>query len=216
MWSKSTNALVLGALSGACLIAGCKPKSAADNNANTSASATAGDTSSMSSMSNTDTSANMSNQNAKWSDANIAALLDEANKADSAAGAYALTKASNPEVKAYAKLMMLEHHALRVQGQKLVKQLGATPQPPADDPLPNAAQSEMTALKSTPKGTQFDRTYIEQEIGVHKAVLDLADKAHDAAQNEQLKALIEKAKPALQKHLDRAEAIQKKLGTNTA
>ena len=215
MWSKSMNALALGALAGACLISGCKPKSAADNNANTSASATPGDTSSMSSMSNTDTSA-MSHENGKWSDANIAALLDEANKADSAAGAYALTKATNPDVKAYAKLMRLEHHALRVQGQQLVKQLNITPQPPADDPLPNAAQGEMTALKSAPKGAQFDRTYIEQEIGVHKAVLDLAEKAHDATQNEQLKALIEKAKPVIQKHLDRAETIQKKLGPSTA
>jgi putative membrane protein len=216
MWSKSTNALVLGALAGACLISGCKPKSSADNNATTSASATTGDTSSMSSMSNTDTTANMSNQNAKWSDANIVALLDEANKADSAGGAYALTKATSPDVKAFAKMMMGEHHALRVEGQKLAKQLGVTPQPPADDPLPNAAQDEMTALKSAPKGAQFDRTYIEQEVGIHKAVLDLGDKAHEATQNEQLKALIEKAKPVIQKHLDRAEAIQKKLGTNTA
>ena len=74
----------------------------------------------------------------------------------------------------------------------------------------------MTALKSAPKGAQFDRTYIEQEIAIHKAVLDLADKAHDAAQNEQLKALIEKAKPVIEKHKDRAEAIQKKLGPTTA
>lgn len=214
MRSKSTNALVL-ALTGACLIAGCKPKSAADNTTNTSASASAGDTSSMSSMANTDTSA-MSHENGKWSDANIAALLDEANKADSAAGAYALTKATNPDVKAFAKLMMGEHHALRAQGQQLVKQLGVTPQPPAGDPLPAAAQGEMTALKSAPKGAQFDRTYIEQEIAIHKAVLDLADKAHDAAQNEQLKALIEKAKPVIEKHKDRAEAIQKKLGPTTA
>ena len=213
MRSKSTKALVL-ALTGACLIAGCKPKPAADNTANTSAAA--GDTSSMSSMSNTDTMSNMSKENGKWSDANIAALLDEANKADSAAGAYALTKATNPEVKAFARMMMGEHHALRMDGQKLVKQLGVTPAPPADDPLPNAAQGEMTALKSAPKGAQFDQMYIEQEINVHKAVLDIADKGHDAAQNEQLKALIEKAKPVIQKHLDRAEAIQKKLGKTTA
>jgi hypothetical protein len=43
-------------------------------------------------------------------------------------------------------------------------------------------------------------------------VLDLAEKAHGAAQNEQLKKLIEQAKPVIEKHLDRAEEIQKKLG----
>jgi putative membrane protein len=149
-------------------------------------------------------------------DANIVALLDEANVADSASGAYALRKATNPEVKAFAKSMMGDHHALRAQGQQLAQRLNVTPEPPANDPLKPAAEAEMTALKAAPKGAQFDRTYIEQEVGIHKAVLDLAEKAHDAAQNEELKKLIEQAKPVIEKHLDRAEEIQKKLGKPTA
>jgi predicted outer membrane protein len=76
--------------------------------------------------------------------------------------------------------------------------------------------TEMTSLKAAPKGAQFDRTYIEQEIGIHKAVLDLAAKAHDATQNEDLKKLIEQAKPVIEKHLNRAEEIQKKLGRPSA
>jgi putative membrane protein len=149
-------------------------------------------------------------------DANIVALLDEANAADSAAGAYAVTKAASPDVKAFAKLMMREHHALRAQGQQLAQRLNVTPEPPADDPLKPAAEGEMTAIKSAPRGPQFDRIYIDQEVGIHKAVLDLAEKAHDATQNEELKKLIEQAKPVIQKHLDRAEEIQKKLGKPTA
>ena len=74
----------------------------------------------------------------------------------------------------------------------------------------------MAVLRAAPKGPQFDRTYIEQEIGIHKAVLDVAEKGHDVAQNEDLKKLIEQAKPVIQKHLDRAEEIQKKLGKPTA
>jgi predicted outer membrane protein len=76
------------------------------------------------------------------SDANIVFLLDEANMADSATAAYALPRATNPEVKAFAKMMMGEHHALRVQGQHLAKQLNVTPEPVADDPLKPAVQSE--------------------------------------------------------------------------
>jgi putative membrane protein len=149
-------------------------------------------------------------------DANIVALLDEANMADSASGAYAFGKATNPEVKAFAKLMMGEHHALRVQGQQLAKKLNVTPQPRANDPLKPAAEAEMAALKAAPKGAQFDRTYIEQEVAIHKAVLDLAEQAHGATQNQELKALIEKAKPVIEKHRDRAEELQKKLGKPTA
>jgi putative membrane protein len=147
------------------------------------------------------------------SDANIVALLDEANMADSASGAYALGKATNPEVKSFARLMMGEHHALRTQGQQLAKRLNVDPQLPANDPLKPAAESEMAALRAAPKGAGFDRTYIEQEIGIHKAVLDLAGKAHAAAQNAELKKLIEQAKPVIEKHLERAEAIQKRLGS---
>jgi putative membrane protein len=150
------------------------------------------------------------------SDANIVALLDEANAADSASGAYAVGKATNPDVKAFAKLMMGEHHALRAQGQQLAARLNVKPEPVADDPFKAAVQSEMAALRATPKGAQFDRTYIEHEIGIHKAVLDVAGKAHDAAQNEELKKLIEQAGPVIQKHLDRAQEIQKKLGKPTA
>ena len=36
----------------------------------------------------------------------IVALLDEANKGDSAAGAFALGKTTNPDVKSFAKMMM--------------------------------------------------------------------------------------------------------------
>jgi putative membrane protein len=149
-------------------------------------------------------------------DANIVALLDEANVADSAAGAYALGKATDPEVKAFAKLMMGEHHALRAAGQQLAKKLNVTPEAPADDPLKPAAANEMAALNAAPKGAQFDRTYIEQEVGIHKAVLDLAEKAHGATQNAELKKLIEQAKPVIEKHLERAEEIQNRLSKPSA
>jgi putative membrane protein len=144
-------------------------------------------------------------------DANIVALLDEANQADSASGALAVTKATSPAVKQFAKLMMTDHHALRVQGQQLAKKAQITPSAPANDPLAPLAQQETSTLQSTPKGAQFDRAYIEQEIAVHRAVNDLLDQAKSAAQNDQLKALIEKAQPVVQKHLDMAESIQKKL-----
>jgi putative membrane protein len=152
---------------------------------------------------------------APLSDANIVALLDEANKADSSAGAFALRKASDKDVKAFAKMMMGEHHALRVQGLALAKKLKLTPEAPADDPVKAAGSSEMAALQSAGSGAAFDRAYIDQEVTVHKAVIDLANKAHSEAQNAELKALIEKATPVLQKHLDRAEALQQKLGKAT-
>ena len=153
---------------------------------------------------------------AALTDANIVALLDEANKADSSAGAVASKKATSPAVKEFARLMMSEHHALRKQGQDLAKKLGVTPAPPATNPLQPLVEAETAALESTPKGAEFDRVYIEQEIAAHKAVLDLAENAGSQAQNEQLKALIDQAKPVIEKHLEHAEKIQGELGSATS
>jgi putative membrane protein len=159
-----------------------------------------------------DTSSGTATPPVSLSDANIVYLLDEANQADSAAGAYALTHATSPDVKAFAKLMMGEHHALRAQGLKLAGRLNLTPERPANDPVQLAAQTEMGALQGATKLSGFDRTYIAQEIRVHREVLDLAGKAHAAATAPELKQLIQRATPVIEKHLHRAQAIEKKVG----
>jgi len=149
---------------------------------------------------------------ADLSDANIVALLDHANEADSSAGALAAKKASNAQVKKFAQMMMADHHQLRVQGQDLAKKLGVTPAPPANDPVTLLARQETEALQAAEKGADFDRTYIQQEIAAHQAVLDLADQSHKGADNAELKALIEKARPLIETHLKQAQAIEKELG----
>jgi putative membrane protein len=149
---------------------------------------------------------------ADLSDANIVALLDHANAADSSAGALAVTKATNAKVKQFAKMMMADHHQLRKQGADLAKKLGVTPEPPANDPVTALEQQVTEALNAAPKGAEFDRTYIQQEIGAHQAVLDLADQAHGSADNAELKALIEQARPLIENHLKQAQAIEKELG----
>jgi putative membrane protein len=153
---------------------------------------------------------------AALSDANIVALLDEANMADSALGAMALPKATRADVKSFAKLMMGEHHALRLAGQNLAKKESITPQMPADDPFTSAVQAEQSAVGAAAKGHAFDSTYIAHEIGIHQAVIAWAGTAETEAQNQPLKDLIKSAGPVLQKHLDQAQAIQKRLNKMTS
>ena len=146
-------------------------------------------------------------------DANIAALLDEANAADSAAGKVASTKGTNADVKAFGVMMMKDHHALRKAGQDLVTKLNVTPTPPANDSLPAKAQMIADSLNATPKGAGFDKWYINNEVAVHQMVLGLIDSAMGAAQNAELKDLLTKARPNIEMHLKRAQDIQTKLGT---
>src|SRR5258705_9164234 len=83
-----------------------------------------------------------------WTDANIFALLDEANAGDSTAGAVAATKGTAAAVRDFGKRMMRDHHQLRTQGAALAKKLNITPSAPSDDPLPTAAQTEMNTLNT--------------------------------------------------------------------
>ena len=146
-------------------------------------------------------------------DANIAWILDQANMSDSARGKLAETKGTSADVRNFGKLMMGEHHMLRVEGQALVKKLGVTPTAPAGDSSEAQAKAEMDSLNAMPKGAAWDKAYIGYEVGYHQAVINTATKALDVAQNDSLKALIKKAAPVLQHHLERAQEIQKKLGS---
>jgi putative membrane protein len=188
----------------------CGDRADRDETASRAGSASVGDTTAVA----TDTLAEPSTSS-DLTDANIVALLDHANVADSSAGALASKKATNAQVKKFAKMMMADHHQLRTQGAELAKKLSLTPEPPAEDPVTALAQQEVAALQAAGKGLDFDRTYIQQEITAHRAVLDLADQAHDSADNPELKALIEQARPLIENHLKQAEAIEKELGATT-
>ena len=149
-------------------------------------------------------------------DPNIAAILDAANAADSAAGAVAATKGTNAEVRSFGKDMMRDHHALRKLGQDLVKKLNVTPELPAGDNSQAAAAAWHDSLTAMAKGAAFDKAYIDHEVTYHQAVLQTAQTALGAAQNADLKALIQKAAPNIQAHLEHAQKIQSKLGGGAA
>lgn len=148
---------------------------------------------------------------AAFTDAGILAMLDEANQSDSSAAALAIEKATDAEVKAFAAAMMQDHHALRVKGEQLEKQLSLTPQLPAADPLAPALDDEMVALRAAGEGPGFDRTYVEKEAITHQAIMDFAERARRSTPNPQIRDYIDQMTPVLRRHLARALALKNKL-----
>ena len=144
-------------------------------------------------------------------DPNIVYILDQASAADSARGKLAETKGTNADVKKFGRLMVGEHHGLRVAGQALAKKLGVTPQAPGGDQSEAQTKQEMDSLQAVAKGKGWDKAYIDFEVTYHQAVLETATKALGAAQNAELKNLIQTAAPVIQRHLDMAKQIQTKL-----
>jgi len=195
---------------GACVaLYGCKAKdnSATDTSAMSASTTTAGSAS-------TSAAATATTTDTVMTDANIAALVDEANTGDSTLAAAALPHLRSSGAKDFAKSMMGEHHALHVQGLEVEKAQNITPQLPATDPFKPAVEAEQSALASISKGPAYDSTYISQEVGIHQAVIGWLG-SHPPT-NAAYQKYLKMAGPVLQKHLDRALALQKKMSGTKA
>ena len=145
-------------------------------------------------------------------DANILFVLDFDNVADSSAGAVAVSKGTDAAVKDYGKMMVKDHHALRVEGLALAKKDSITPVMPAGHNH-DAEKAVADSLTAMPKGADWDKFYINHMVAGHENVLRTAQEASNNAQNADVKALVQKATPVVQKHLDKAKEIQTKLNT---
>lgn len=144
-------------------------------------------------------------------DANIFYLLDGGNTGDSAKAALAVNKGTSAEVREFAKAMVRDHHTMRQMGLDLAKRLSIQPAEPAGDSLSLKTESMLSKLQSAAKGRDFDKAYMDHEVGVHREMLSVALSASSATRNSEIKYLIQKSAPILQKHLDQAQAIQKNL-----
>jgi predicted outer membrane protein len=143
-------------------------------------------------------------------DANIASLVDEVNVADSTLAAAAIPNLTSADVKAFANMMMGEHHALHVQGMQVESAQSITPAAPAADPFQSAVAAEQSALTAATKGAAYDSTYLANEIGIHQAVLAWA--GQNAPQNSAYQDYMKTVGTTVQKHLDKATALQQAMG----
>jgi putative membrane protein len=144
-------------------------------------------------------------------DADIIALLDRANATDSAAGALAVSKASGSELRSFAAQMVRDHHAMRLEGERVAKRLRVASEL-ADSGRGGANMAAILAvLNSTARGGDFDKAYIDHEVAFHLDFLETVTGAMQRAGETELSAYIQKLAPLLEEHLDRAQALQARL-----
>jgi putative membrane protein len=147
-------------------------------------------------------------------DAQIAHIVVTADMIDINAGKLAESKTKNPEVKKFAKQMVTDHTAVNKQASALAKKLGVTPEDnDTSKSLMKGADEHMAKLKKM-KGSEFDKEYVDHEVAYHEAVLSAIDKTLiPSAKNAELKALIEKVRPAFEAHLQHAKHLQTELAS---
>jgi len=145
-------------------------------------------------------------------DPQIAEIAAAANQIDIDAGRLAERKAHSKDVKAFAKLMVTDHSAVLKQAQQLLKKLKVKPEASAvSKALQSGAKANIAALKKL-KGNAFDKHYVDHEVAFHQQLLDALDQTLiPGAKNAQLKALLEKVRPAIATHLEHAKKVQSEL-----
>lgn len=149
-------------------------------------------------------------QNAKLTDPEVASAAVTANQIDIEFAEIAFKQSKNQEVLNFAKTMSNDHKAVIGQAVALATKLNVTPKTNfLTKSLLSDAEKTKQRLRSS-KGSAFDKTYIDNEVAYHKAVIAAVETVLiPQTENAELKNLLQKVVPALKAHLAHAEMIQK-------
>ena len=144
-------------------------------------------------------------------DAQIAHIVVTANTVDIEAGKLG-QKSKNKEIQTFAKLMVTDHSAVNKQATDLAKKLKVTPEDNATSKALAKGGEENRAKLKKLKGAEFDKAYVDHEVDYHVQVLEAIDTTLiPNAKNPDLKALLEKTRPAIAAHLEHAKKVQSEL-----
>ena len=145
-------------------------------------------------------------------DADNAGIAATANEGEIAQGNAAVARATSPEVRAFAQMMVTDHTAALNEGRALFQRNNITP-----------AQNEITAMLrdtsartvtnlNTYSGAEFDRTYIQSQIDVHTWLLTNLDALMiPSASNGDLRRFLQTQRSSVAAHLEHARRIQQTL-----
>lgn len=147
---------------------------------------------------------------ASMNDASALGLLRRTHSADSALGALGAQQGSATEVKEFGRMILREHASLGREAAAAAREMGITleePRVPPDDAPAGVREN----LMATEPGNTWDQAYMAYAIAMHTAALENTARALAASRAPQVRAYIERSVPILQKHLDRATMLQRRL-----
>jgi putative membrane protein len=142
-------------------------------------------------------------------DAKIVKLMKTEDEGQIDLAKIAKSKTKNKDVKDFAKMMIEEHKKNEKESKDVAKRAKVKPaDSTASKDFKNMAQTHEKDLKKL-KGSEFDKAYIDQQVSMHKQILDdLNTKLIPTAQSPELKTYLEATKESVQKHLSKAQEIQ--------
>lgn len=128
------------------------------------------------------------------------------NAAEVALGKMALSKASNPEVKAFAQHIVDDHR--KAQGE--LKQVAQTKGMDTPEKLGIKDKATQEKLRHM-QGASFDKAYMDTMVKDHKNDVEEFEKQARSSDDPEIKSWAAQTVPTLQQHLQMAESLQTQL-----
>lgn len=139
-------------------------------------------------------------------DAEFATKLANGGLAEVALGKLAESKTTNPQIKEFAGMMVMDHGKANEELIAIAKTKNIT-LPVAPD---EEHQKKLNDL-STKTGKDFDTAYVDAMVDGHKKTVDLLEDASKNCKDSDLMALATKLLPTVKGHLAKIEAIKASL-----
>jgi putative membrane protein len=140
------------------------------------------------------------------------AIAATAHQLEIQAAELALTRTKNPEVKAFAEMMIKDHGEAAQQGKDLLAKLAMEPKENAESTKMVAEAKVVSERLGALSGAEFDKAYVEAMVLDHQKVLDGLDgQLIPNADHADLKAHLAAVKPVVAAHLDHAKKLADKL-----
>ena len=112
-------------------------------------------------------------------------------------------RSKNPDIKAFARMMVKDHTATMAAMGPLAKAAGQAPA----DKLDDRRQGFIDHLNKA-SDADFDKVYVDQQVAAHKEALDLMNGYAKDGSDAGLKDGAAKTAPKVQMHLDKISGIQ--------
>jgi putative membrane protein len=129
----------------------------------------------------------------------------QGNFAEVALGQLALEKSQDPDTKSFAQMLVDDHSANNAKAQALAQQFGMKP------PTGAAAKHQLTYARfKVLSGAAFDRQFAKHMVEDHKQDISMFEAQTKTAKGP-VADFARETLPALKKHLQTAEALQRKV-----
>jgi putative membrane protein len=141
--------------------------------------------------------------------AGVLGIMDATDNLEIQSGSMAQRSGQSADVKRLGAMLATEHTAHRGKVQDLAKSEKVTPTPPA-----NAAAKQMNAMDqlSTKQGAEFDKAFVAMQVQAHEEGIATLRQARTAVTDPEVQALIDQTITSMEKHLQAAQAAQRKVG----